>query len=73
MINLAEATAIITKNLPGSQIQKTAEYGDKFLFLVDLPDEFPVFFSVNRKTKEFSDFSPWADADPAEIERLFLT
>jgi hypothetical protein len=75
MIDILEASSIIKSNLPGSTIQKSAEYQGQFLFLVvpSDPDEFPIFFSVNRQTKAFRDFSPFDDGNPAEIEKLFLT
>lgn len=46
---------------PGSKFIKSAEHGDLFIFHINGPD--PVegnldpFFSVNKNTGEFSDFS----------------
>lgn len=75
MIDILEATRIVKNNLPGSTIKKSAAYKNLFLFLMQPvdPSEFPVFFSVNQETKAFSDFSPWDDANPADIEKLFLS
>ena len=75
MIDISSAAKLAQTNLPGSKIQKSVEYKDLYVFLVSLddPDEQAVFFSVNKNTNEFSDFSPFYDADTVEFEKLMLT
>lgn len=75
MINVIDASGIVNSKIPGSKIQKSAEYRGQFIFLIAPadPDEFPIFVSVNRNTQELTDFSPWDEENPSEIERLFTS
>lgn len=74
MISMPEARAILLKNLPGSKIKKAVEYDGSYIFLATMPDpeEPDNFFSVDRRTKAFSDYSPWTDArDPQALQSAF--
>lgn len=75
MINVIDASGVVNAQIPGSKIQKSVEYRGQFIFLIapSDPDEFPVFVSVDRTTQELTDFSPWEEEDPSEIERLFTS
>jgi hypothetical protein len=63
----------VRNQIPGSTIQKSAEYKGQFIFLIapEDPDEFPIFVSVNRNTNELIDFLPWEEENPEEIQSLF--
>lgn len=75
MLNIFAATKIVNDALPGGKIQAHVEYKDLFLFQVfsDRPfeEEFDPFYSVNRNTGEFRDFSIITDGDISEVTRLF--
>jgi hypothetical protein len=74
-LDLKSASEIVQKNLPGSKIFKAVDHGNLFLFLVesDDPDEsgFDPFFSVNKTTGDFSDFSILGRPDTLEIANKF--
>jgi hypothetical protein len=62
MMNEAEALKIAMKYMaPGSKFVKSATYGNLFIFQINGPDplegDLDPFFSVNKTTGEFSDFS----------------
>lgn len=75
MLNSKQALAIVKKNLPGSLVYKYILYKNLFVFqvLIDDPDEggWDPYYSVNRLTKEFRDFSIITDGDLTEIINLF--
>lgn len=74
--DLEKATEIVNQQLPGWDIQAVVEYQNLFLFQVfsqePEEEEMDPFFSVNKETGEFRDFSIITDGDTAEIARLFL-
>lgn len=76
MLNLDEATKIITENLPGGRISAVVEYKNLFLFQVfhSMPfeEELDPFFSVDRDTGEFDDFSIIVDGNINEVIPLFV-
>jgi hypothetical protein len=76
MLNILEATSIVHKNLPNGNIKAFIDYQDLFIFQVftddDLEGQFDPFFSVNKETGDFRDFSILTDGDTQEIAKLFL-
>ena len=61
-MNEAEALKIAMKYMaPGSKFKKSATYGNLFIFMIHGPDPaegtLDPFFSVDKTTGEFSDFS----------------
>jgi hypothetical protein len=71
----AEAFKIAMKYMaPGSKLMKTVEYGNLFIFHINGPDplegDLDPFFSVDKTTGKFSDFSI-VDGG-AELVRQFL-
>lgn len=76
MLDISEAEKIVRENLPDGRIAKHIEYGDLFVFQVFRKDpvegDWDPFYSVDRRSKEFRDFSVILDGDFDEINRLFL-
>jgi hypothetical protein len=76
MLNIDEAIKIINKNLPDEKINSYIEYKNLYLFQVfskrELEEDLDPFYSVNRETGEFRDFSVLTDGDISEISALFL-
>jgi len=76
MLNIREAMNIVKKNHPGGSIQTYVEYRNLYLFQVfnKLPgeEEMDPFFSVDKETGEFKEFSILTDATPNEIIPLFV-
>ncbi len=76
MVDLAEATKIVAKFLPGDKIEAVVEWENLFLFQIfnQGPGEegMDPFYSVNRDTSEFRDFSIVADGKVDEITKLFV-
>ena len=74
MLSIEEAEATVKVNLPRSTILQGVEYEDLYIYLVNthLPEEelFDPFYSVNKKTGVFSDFSIIDDGNE-EIHKLF--
>ena len=71
-LTLVEARKIVLKNLPpGSEIKGSTEEGEFFLFLAVNPDplegHLDPFFSVNKNTGAFIDFSPQDYPHPVTI------
>jgi hypothetical protein len=70
-----QATTIVKKNIPGAKIQATIFYKDSFLFQVFTDDpyegEMDPFYSVNRETGAFTDFSILAIENSKQILNLF--
>jgi len=75
MLDLKTATNVVIKNLPNGTIQCSVEYKDMYLFQVfgDDPGEEEVdpFYSVNKETGEFKEFSILTDGDIGEVVSLF--
>ena len=76
MLDIKEATKIVQKALPGWKIQAHVDYKNLYLFQVfsnePEEEEFDPFFSVNKETGEFSDFSIITDGNTSEIISLFV-
>lgn len=76
MLSIQEATRVIKKNLPKGSVQSSITYGNLFVFQVfhDDPDEgmMDPFFSVDKTSGEFAEFSILTDGNPVEIMNLFL-
>lgn len=74
-LNIQEAIKIVQNSLPNGKIESAIEYKNLYLFQVFsyLPgeEEMDPFFSVNKETGEFSDFSIITDGDTEEIISLF--
>lgn len=71
-LTITDAKQLVLKNLPaGSEIKGFTEEGDFFLFLAPNPDplegHLDPFFSVNKKTGVFRDFSPQDYPRPIDI------
>lgn len=75
MLSKDDAYSIIYKELPTGKIQHCVEYNGVFVVQVffDDPDEgtFDPFYSVDRTTGAFSDFSIITDGDPKVLDALF--
>lgn len=73
-LDLKMAYDIVLKEIPSGKIQTSISYKDLFIFQVftDKPFEenWDPFYSVNKKTGEFRDFSILTDSNP-EIVSLF--
>lgn len=67
MLSENEAFKIVEKNLPNSEILKVIQYHNLYIFqvIIDDPDEggWDPYYSVNKDTKEFKDFSILIDGD----------
>jgi hypothetical protein len=76
MLSLEEATKIAQEGYPNSTIQSVIDYRQVWLFQIftDDPMEgmWAPFFSVDKKTGEFRDFSVMDDGNIFEISALFL-
>lgn len=75
MFDIQQATEIVKKAFPAGKIQKSVEYRNVYLFQIftDDPDDGQMdpFYSVDKETGEFSDFSVITDGDISEISALF--
>ena len=75
MLNGREATDIVVKAFPTGDIQAYVGYENLFIFQIFSKDpgeeEMDPFYSVNRETGEFRDFSVITDGDTATIIGLF--
>lgn len=75
MLSVSEATDVVRKNHPLGEIQSYIEYKNLYLFMVfnNMPgeQEMDPFFSVDKDTGKFSDFSVITDGDTSEIMSLF--
>lgn len=75
MLSLNEAKIIANKNFPNGKIKKSAEYNGLYLFIIfsDLPEEEEMdpFYSVNKLTGEFKEFSIFSDDNIDYIIPLF--
>lgn len=75
MLNLEQAVKVIRKVLPKGKIQKAISYRGLYIFQVFRDEigeeELDPFYSVNKKTGEFNEFSIITDGDITEIVDLF--
>ncbi len=76
MLNLDKATDVVKKTFPEGKITSNIEYKNLYIFQVFNPfpgeEGMDPFFSVNKETGEFRDFSIITDGDIREITKLFL-
>lgn len=76
MLSLMEAEKVVSKNFPTGKIQKVVEYKELFVFLIFsdefLEGEMDPYYSVNRETGKFEEFSLITDGDMNELTSLFL-
>lgn len=76
LLNIPEATKVVRDALPRGRIEAVVPYKDLYLFQVftDEPGEgnFDPYYSVDRKTGKFMDFSIFADGNSGEIINLFV-
>ncbi len=76
MLSLDKATGIVKKTFPKGKISSSIDYNNLYIFQVFNPfpgeEGMDAFFSVNKKTGEFRDFSIITDGDITEITELFL-
>ena len=76
MLSIQEADKVVTTAYPTGTIQKVVEYEDLFVYQIfgPMPGEetHAPFFSVNRKTGEFRDFSIFDDGDTQVLDDLFI-
>lgn len=75
MLSILQATEIVKEAMPTGKIQKVVSYNNLYLFQVfsDRPfeEEWDPFYSVDKNTGEFSDFSIIEDGDINMISSLF--
>ena len=76
MVDISEAKKIVKENLPDGKVSKYIEYNDLFVFQVfrkdPLEGAWDPFFSVNKTTGDFNEFSILMDGDFEEIYELFM-
>lgn len=76
MLNIQEAEKIVYEVFPKGKIQAVVSYKDLYLFQVftDRPFEenWDPFYSVNKATGEFRDFSVITDGNTSELVSLFV-
>lgn len=76
MLNEKQATAIIVKKIPKGTIQNVIDYRGLFIFQVFIEDPFEEdmdpFYSVNKQTGKFKEFSIITDGDITEVTALFM-
>lgn len=72
MISINEAEARLIRALPtGSVVKAIVLHEDKYLSIAHFPDAdegfFDPFFSIDKETGEFRDFSPQDYPDPLSV------
>lgn len=76
MLDVKAAQAVAEKTLPDGKIQAVVSYRDLFVFQIFMDDpyegQWDPFYSVNKNTGEFRDFSILTDGDPNELMTLFM-
>lgn len=75
MLSKEQAISIVSKIFPSGEIQKVADYKGKYIFMIFTNDpyegHFDPFYSVDKETGKFSDYSLFEDGDPNKIVKLF--
>lgn len=76
MLNKADAITIAKNAILDGRIEAVVEYKDLYLLQIfeDRPGEEDMdpYYSIDRNTGEFRDFSIITDGDPNEIAALFI-
>ena len=76
MLNPTAAANVIKRNIPNGKIQSYIDYKNLYVFQVFLDDPFESdmdpFYSVNKETGVFDEFSIFLDGDISEITQLFM-
>ena len=76
MLSTKQAVQIAKKNYPSGKIEKIVEYNKVYLLMIFGGDpeeeEMDPFFSVDKETGEFQEFSILTDGDTGEIVSLFV-
>ena len=78
MLSVQKATRIVKQAFPDGKITAIVEYNNLFLFQMFVPnrpseENLAPYFSVDRTTEEFKDYSLWADGNVKEKEALFMS
>lgn len=75
MLSVLDATNIVRKVYPDGIIQKVISYKNLYLFMIfnnrPFEEEMDPFYSVNKNTGVFNEFSILTDGDTDEILYLF--
>ena len=75
MLDVLEAEKIVKQMLPYGRVIKHIEYRDLFIFMVfnnnQGEETMDPFFSINKTTGEFREFSIITDGDTGSIVKLF--
>ena len=73
--NINQAIKIVKQYIPDGEIQQVAEYKNLYLLIVYTPDlyegQMDAFYSVNKKTGQFSDFGYLEDGVFEDVMNLF--
>lgn len=76
MHSLNDGITVVKGNFPNAVVKKYVEFKDKFYFLVDTNEDesgWDPFFSFDRVTGEFRDFSIIVGENAREVAILFET
>lgn len=76
MHSLNDGITVVKSNFPNAVVKKYVELKDKFYFLVDTNEDesgWDPFFSFDRVTGEFRDFSIIVGESAREVAILFET
>lgn len=75
MISEQEAIDIAKKAIPGSKVKKIIDYNDLYILYISTGDEFEddydPFYSVDKESGHFEDFSIIDDGDFSIINEKF--
>lgn len=75
MLSVLDATSIVHKFHPYGDIKAVVNYKNLYLFIVHsinpLEEDMDPFFSVDKDTGKFSEFSILTDGNTSEILSLF--
>jgi len=77
MLDKTQAAVIVKKFMPDGEIQKVIEWKNFYIFQVFRPkepleNEYDPFYSVDKQTGEFRDFSIFDDGPIDELSALFM-
>jgi hypothetical protein len=75
MLSVLDATTVVRQNHPYGDIKKVVTYKNLYLFMVfnNRPgeEEMDPYYSVNKDTGVFNEFSIFTDGDMDEVLSLF--